>query len=282
MLISHSRPRNIAWALRNAVGTTLPFLTTPTALTNGRPGSVTRFAWPSGAYAQLEATWADPVPVGLFGLYGTTLPPGMVLQIAYRIAGTTTFTTSPAISRVIERPMGERVAWMRAAPGIDTFDGMRLRISNSLDVGFPVVTPGTAVDIGEIWLGEVTEVDADANWSYDYDDPTTSTETDLMQPYSQRGTARRVVTFALSAGEEESRSDNPAGFPLIERLIARTNRGRQCVVVPRYAGDDEHMLPVTATFGTLTKGGWKHVDGPNYEHAPMVLREAGIPVIVND
>lgn len=278
MLISHSRPRNIAWALRNSSGAALPFLTTPDRLTNGRPGSVTRFACPSGTYVQLEATWAEPSAIGLFGLYGTTLPPGTALQIAYRIAGTSTFTATPETGYVIERPMGERVAWIRTQPGINTFDGIRLRIYTSLSG----VAPGTVVEIGEVWLGQVTEVDADATWGFDYDDPTTTTETDLMQPYNQRGTVRRIVTFTLSAGEKESAADNPEGFPLVERLIAKTNRGRQCVVVPCYAGEDENMLPATATFGTLTKGGWKHVDGQIYEHSPMVLREAGIPVIVSD
>lgn len=277
MLISHSRPRNIAWALRSSAGTSLSFLTSPAALTNGRPGSVTRFVWPAGAYVQLEATWSEPSPIGLVGLIGTTLPPGMELRIAFRDAGTGDFVVSPNMTRVIQRPMGERVAWMRATPSPDWFDGMRLRIQNSLDVGSPVVMPGAHVDLGEIWLGEVQEIDADANWSIEYEDPTLGTETDLMQPYSQRGTVRRVVTFTPSV-LEESRVDSPDGFPLIERLLAKTNRGQQSVVAQRYVGDDDYMLPATASFGTLTgRGSWKHIDGPQFEHAPLTLREAGIP-----
>lgn len=278
MLISHSRPRNIAWALRNAAGTALAFMTTPAALTNGRPGSVTRFVWPSGAYAQLEATWSDAAPIGLFGIYGTTLPPGMRVDVAYRIAGTSVFTASPALTYVIERPMGERVAWVRATPVLEGFDAMRLRIRNSLDVGGAFVAPGTVVELGEIWLGQVDELEVNADWAMDYEDPTASTDTDLMQPYSQRGTVRRVVTFTPTAGEEEPFYENPSRFPRIERLLAVCNRGRQTVVAPRY---DEDFLSVYATFGTMTRGGLKHVDGPCFEFQQMTLREAAIPVVVN-
>lgn len=278
MLISHSRPRNVAWALRNSAGASLSFVTTPAALTNGRPGSVTRLVWPTGTYTQLEATWSEPSPIGLVGLIGTTLPPGMELRIAFRIAGTSDFVVSPAMTRVVQRPMGERVAWMRPAPSAEWFDGMRLRIQNSMDVGFPVVVPGTYVDLGEIWLGDAEEIDADANWSIEYEDPTIGTETDLAQPYSQRGTVRRIVTFTPSV-REDTLLHNPDGFPLMERLLAKTNRGQQSVVVPRYEGEDDYLLPITASFGTLAgKGSWKHVDGPHYEHAPLTLREAGIPV----
>lgn len=282
MLISHSRPRNIAWALRSSAGALLSFVTSPERLTNGRPGSVTRFVWPAGAYAQLEATWDEPSLIGLVGLVGTTLPPGMELRVAFRIAGASDFVISPAMTRVIRRPMGERVAWMRPAPSVEWFDGMRLRIQNSLDVGFPFVFPGTHVDLGEIWLGEAEEIDADANWSIEYEDPTVGTETDLMQPYSQRGTVRRIVNFTPSV-REETMHGTPDDFPLIEGLLAKTNRGKQSVVVPRYQGADAYMLPITATFGTLTgKGSWKHVDGPHYEHATLALREAGIPTISRD
>lgn len=282
MLISHSRPRNIAWALRSSAGALLPFVTSPTALTNGRPGSVTRFVWPAGTYTQIEATWSEPSPIGLVGLIGTTLPPGMELRVAFRIAGTSDFVVSPAMTRVTERPMGERVAWMRPAPSLEWFDGMRLRIQNSFDVGFPVVPPGAYVELGELWLGATDEIDAEANWSIEYEDPTSNTETELMQPYSQRGTVRRLLTFTPSVAEQ-ARLNHPSGFPMMERLLARTNRGQQSVVVPCYEYPDDYLLPITATFGTLTgKGAWKHIDGPQYEHAPLTLREAGIPVSLND
>ena len=282
MLISHSRPRNIAWALRNAAGALLPFVTSPARLTNGRPGSVTRFVWPTGAYAQIEATWSEPSAIGLFGLIGTSLPAGMIVNLAFRIAGTSDFVVSPAMTQLIRRPMGERVSWVRVAPSLEGFDGMRLRLSNSFDVGFPFVFPGTHVDIGEIWLGQAEEIEADANWSMEYEDPTIGTETDLMQPYSQRGTVRRILTFTPSV-REETLHGTPDNFPLIEGLLAKTNRGQQSVAAPRYAGADAYMLPITATFGTLTgKGSWKHVDGPHYEHASLTMREAGIPVALNE
>lgn len=277
MLISHSRPRNIAWALRSSAGALLSFVSSPERLTNGRPGSVTRLVWPAGTYTQLEATWEEPKSIGLVGLIGTTLPPGMEFRVAFRLAGTSDFDVSPAMTRVIQRPMGERVAWVRRSPAVEWVDGLRIRIQNSMDVGFPFVFPGTFVDLGEIWLGETEEIEVDANWSIEYEDPTVAAETDLMQPYSQRGTVRRIVTFTPSVREEVIHG-TPDDFPLMEGLLAKTNRGKQSVVVPRYSGEDAYMLPITATFGTLTgKGSWKHVDGPYYEHALLTLREAGIP-----
>lgn len=279
MLISHSRPRSITWAIRSNVGPTV-FATAAAALTDGRPGSVTRFLWSATTmgYMQIEATWSAPAFIGLFGLIGTTLPAGMDVQLHFRIAGTASFTASPLLVYVVEQPHGERVAWARVAAGIEGFDGLRVTLRNRMDVGFPVVLAGDAVDIGELWIGETTEMDVRSDYSVVYEDPTVTTDTELAQPYHQRGTVRRVITFTPDVQERGPIGDNPDGVLPVERLIARTNRGRQCVVATHYQGEDEYLLPRTATFGTLTKGGYRHADGPLFAAETMTLREAPIPI----
>jgi hypothetical protein len=96
----------------------------------------------------------------------------------------------------------------------------------------------------------------------------------MMQAYSQRGIARRIVTFTPSACKEAIQG-TPDNFPLKENPLVQTNRGKQSVIVPRYQGEDAYMRPIATRFGKLEgRGSGKHVDEPHYEHASLTLREA--------
>lgn len=163
MLISYSRPADIAWSLIGA-GTAWLSDDAGAALINGRPAAVSRLQWLSGAQTTasvliLRGVWGTAFAPRVIGLVGLTLPVGTMIKLAFRRpadAGYTYLADVPQ-QRVTQLPDGSRCAWFVLAAGLDAVIGVEFRILNNVG-GSASIPAGSVFDIGEAWVGPTFDV----------------------------------------------------------------------------------------------------------------------------
>ena len=290
MLISHSRVKKIAWGI-STNGSGVAFATSPASLTDGRPGSLTRFLWPgsgapSGVWVQIEGTWTSPAVALFFGMLNLSVLQGSLVEVSFRRAFTGTWDTPVDPVYVEQLSSGARVAYSQLPDVGYTYTGVRIKLFAMHPIfGGPALIAGNPVDIGEIWLGVAQDVPILSDWSVADEDPTISRDSELLQPYVRRGTPRRVLTFTPSMRSLDGIYGPRLGIgtsadeAALEAIKCKLDRGQQVVCVPRHEPGDNALMARSAIFGTASKlGGFRHLRGGWYGPGQYTIKEAPIPV----
>ena len=280
MYYSHSRP-SITWTV--SAGT---IITDPTRLTNGRPGSVTRFTWPAGAQTTsttmaLEGVFDKACSPGLVGLRNVSLPVGTLVKIQADFGAGYVNIAAPNQSRVFARPNGEKVLWIVLPTGLASASALQFVIYNDVNGAVSIVA-SSEFTIGEAWVGPGLDLGIQNNWSFAPDDSTKTTWSRDQQPSTRKGTTRRVLTWTPAMVKELAMFGDPANPSAIdmELLIGKMALDTPVVCVPRTldaAGAySDYLVNRTAVFGIATKKSLpKHAAGPWYQGNDITLSEAG-------
>lgn len=290
MLLSHTRVTGIAWSI-STNGAGVSFATSTAQLTDGRPGSVSRFVWPSHAnpdlaWVQMEGTWTAPATTRFIGILNINMFQGTEIQITFRRFGTSTYD-APAGSVYVERlANGVHVAYASLPDLGFSYSGVRIKmLAYNAVFGGASIFVGTPVDIGEIWLGQLQDVPIKNDWSCNWEDSSLTRDSELIQPWAQRGTPRRVLQFTPDLrrldgvyGARQGLGTDVANAAL-EKITTRLDRAQQVVCVPRVDASGYALMARSAVFGTAIKlGGYRHVRGDVYDTTPFTVREAPVPV----
>ncbi len=289
MLIIHSRPSGVSVAVTGSTGAALA--TSSAELFDGRPDSVTRFTWPSGAQTtstvlRLQLTWGAAQVLRGWALLNTSLPEGTRIVVALKRPADSGFTYSPASGteqRVVTKPRGERLAMGVFPAGLDAAIGIELAIYNDVN-GSASITASSAQDVGEIVIGSGSLVDHEKSWAIDLVDPTIIERSESSQPWAQAQPPYRELSWT-PAYLDEGAVFGDAAAPTVEdfeELWAKLDRGQQALFIPRYldaAGAySAQLLHRSAIFGTARKAPQtKHLAGPLYGFGEVLVTEAPIP-----
>ena len=164
MLISYNRP-SIAWAIS---GTGASFVTSSSALTNGRPADPTRITWlsnPSPAitdYVTLTGTLtpslAAPRCAGfLLPNISTAVPAGVKIVVTAKLSGgSVPLNGNSAIQRTQLLPNGAAASWFLFPFTTGAIDTIIFQIYNDLN-GATWAAASQYVDLGELWIGDAAE-----------------------------------------------------------------------------------------------------------------------------
>lgn len=295
MLISSRRPPNVSWSISQSLDDPISFATPATALTDGRPGSVTRFVWPAGdpldVVVAIEGVWptAQARKIGLIGIFGTNIPSSMVITCQLRLATSGAFVGAQSFRVATELPRGGRVGLHLVNAVGNSIDGMRLRIQFPVGGTGTPIAAGSVVEIGELWFGELHEVAHKGKWNVSTEDPSTNTSTsEWMQPTTVRGVPRRVLTWTPAMVDQDGIYNRDPGVgaavPLdFESLQARIDRGQQAVYIPRHklpsGVASNHLMSRSAILGVCSKiAGFGHTAGKWYVPDVFTVVESPIPV----
>ncbi len=293
MLIAHSRPPDIAFALTDyGSGASGAAWLTDVALATGRPGQVTRGTWcSSGALItrgiQVTASFAAGCVPRFVGLFGTNLPAGLSCTLLARATGAGSFAVSLTNyqQRIVELPSGARlVLFVQPATFTTACDAVALVFLNDV-AGATALAPSAEFELGEIFVGAGDDIEIETDWGLEEIDPTVVDRSESQQPFVQRGTPRTDLTFTPSNRDETELFGDASALSATDwqELASKLNRGKLAVFVPRYKDLARAYSPQnlhrTAVLGTMTKHpGLRHLSGPQYGHGEMQVQEAPIPV----
>ncbi|MGS1128463.1 hypothetical protein ACVCL3_15820 [Rhodanobacter sp. UC4437_H4] len=273
MLISYSRP-DITWSL---IGTGATWLSDDAgaALTNGRPASVSRLQWLSGAQTTasiltMRGVWGTAFAPRVLALLGLTLPAGTLITLAFRRPADAgyTYQADVASQRVVQLPDGSRCAWFVLADGLDPVIGVEYRLHNDVS-GSASIAAGSAIDVGEAWVGPTVEVPHGSDWRDMDNDPSVVKRSKGSQPYAVevRGYRTLQVPFAI-AKLAAVRGGGLAGGADQQVLRAAVRAGGRVAAVPRF--DTPAEIQRTAIFGVARFDPIAHLAGPNYQSGIVV------------
>lgn len=274
MLISYSRPA-ITWSL---LGAGAAWLTDADALTNGRPSSVSRVQWLSGAQTTasvltLRATLATACAPRVLALLGLTLPVGTLIRLAFRRTADSDYTYLADVpqQRVVQLPDGSRCAWFVLAAGLDEVIGVEFRLVNDV-AGAAAIAASAAIDIGEAWIGPCVEVPHAADWKDIDTDPSVTRRSKGSQPFTAPARGYRSLQVPFALGKLSAvRGGALAGGADWQTLRAAVRASARVAAVPRF--DTPAEIQRTALFGVARFDAIAHLAGPNYTSG-IVIDEA--------
>lgn len=267
MLISYSRPA-ITWSL---IGAGAAWLSDDAgaALTNGRPASVSRLQWLSGAQTTasiltLRGVWGSAFAPRVLSLLGLTLPVGTLITLAFRRSADAGYTYQADIAsqRIVQLPDGSRCAWFVLADGLDPVIGVEFRIHNDVN-GAAAIAADSTFDMGEAWVGPTVEIPHASDWKDIDNDPSVTRRSKGSQPFTApvRGFRTLQVPFAI-AQLSAVRAGGLAGGADQQLLRAATRAGQRVAAVTRF--DTPSEIQRTAVFGVARFDAIAHLSGPNY------------------
>lgn len=292
MKIGHSRPVGGIWSLS---GTGAAFLTSTANLADGRPDTVDRLQWLSGAQStssvlRLRCEFDDAIVPGMVGISNCSLPVGTLIRARYRRASDPvgTYPYNPAAQnegqRLIQGVRGERTWWVVLNPGATPVKGVEYQFENNVG-GSAVIPASSTFELGDVIIVATDEVVIDKDWSDEWVDPTVTDFSWSRQPYSKPGTPYRVLNFQLPLRHQKKYFGDATAPSLLdyEELVAKLDRGQRCVYVPRWQNPDgtfaEGLLHRTARIGIATKlPKFNHRAGPNFDSTAFTVIESPIPV----
>lgn len=267
MLISYSRPA-ITWSL---IGAGAAWLSDDAgaALTNGRPASVSRLQWLSGAQTTasiltLRGVWGSAFAPRVLALLGLTLPVGTLITLAFRRSADAGYTYQADIAsqRIVQLPDGSRCAWFVLADGLDPVIGVEFRIHNDVN-GAAAIAADSTFDMGEAWVAPTVEIPHASDWKDIDNDPSVTQRSKGSQPFTApvRGFRTLQVPFAI-AQLSAVRAGGLAGGADQQLLRAATRAGQRVAAVTRF--DTPSEIQRTAVFGVARFDAIAHLSGPNY------------------
>lgn len=270
MLISYSRPP-ITWSL---IGTGTTWLSDDAgaALTNGRPASVSRLQWLSGAQTTasiltLRGVWGTAFAPRVLALLGLTLPVGALVTLAFRRPADAgyTYQADVASQRVVQLPDGSRCAWFVLADGLDPVIGVEYRLHNDVS-GSASIAAGSAIDVGEAWVGPTVEVEHESGWARGLVDPTRVQRSYGGQAFGRARRSWRTLKVRLAPADvAEVNGAGLAGGSDWEQIEAALLAGSPCAVVPRWRGQAADYLQRTALLALASQqGDVQHAAGSIY------------------
>ena len=238
MLISTNRPA-ITWSLPTG-GT---WLTDADALTNGRPASVSRLTWLSGAQTTasvltLRGSWGTALVPRVLCLLGLTLPVGTLITLAFRRAADADYTylADGPSQRVVQLPDGSRCAWFVLAAGLDPVIGVEYRLHNDVDE-VATIAASSIFDIGEAWVGSSNTYCLQHTMQDKVVDPSVRRRSYGSQPFASPRLPYRALTLDFAPIKDAVISN-------IRTLRGTITQGASIAVVPV-----EDYLHDTACFG---------------------------------
>ncbi|MBN8714154.1 MAG: hypothetical protein J0H50_09270 [Xanthomonadales bacterium] len=241
MLISHSRPSDIAWSL---IGTGAAWLTDADVLTNGRPAAAARLQWLSGTQTTasvltLRGTWTTACAPRVVALLGLTLPVGTLITLAFRRPADADYTYLADLpsQRVVQLPDGSRCAWFALDAGLDPVIGVEYRIHNDVN-GSASIAAGSAIDIGEAWVGPTFEVCLRRSMQDHVIDPTAKRRSYGSQTFASQRLPYRSIQLELVPQRDTAIGD-------VRALRGQVMQAERMAIVP-----DETDVYGTALFGT--------------------------------
>lgn len=264
MLISTDRPA-ITWTLPTGGS----WLTDADALTNGRPSSVSRLQWLSGAQdtdsvLTLRGSWSAELVPRVLCLLGLTVPVGTLVTLAFMRpadSGYTYLEDEPS-QRVVQLPDGSRCAWFVLDEDLDAVIGVEFRIHNDVD-GDAVISADSTLDIGEAWIGGAVEVLHEKGWKNFQTDPSITRRSLGSQLFTSERRAYRSLQMTFVASPlPQVRGGALANGQDWETLRAQLRAAARCAVVPRF--DTVAEIHRTALFGAATTADITHLTGPLY------------------
>ena len=281
MIIGHSIP-SATWTLS---GTGAAFLS-PVQL-GSRPDRVTAIRWLSGTQTtssvlRLRGEWTTPIVPGLLYLAGGDLPAGTKIDVAWRRASDPagTYPYQPAAhnspQRVVAGPRGERTCAILLQPGATAVVGVEVRIYNDV-AGVPAIPASATITLGAVIPCATTELPLAPGVEIDPIDPTATTTSGTRAMYAVPGIPYRQLTCSLQT------ADQAAWFSAYAPLLARIDRGRPAVYVPRYkvpsGAFDAGLLHAYAMIGAATKlPQMQHLARPYFGSGQFTVDEWPVPV----
>lgn len=270
MLISYSRPA-ITWSL---IGAGAAWLSDDAgaALTNGRPASVSRLQWLSGAQTTasiltLRGVWGSAFAPRVLALLGLTLPVGTLITLAFRRSADAGYTYQADIAsqRIVQLPDGSRCAWFVLADGLDPVIGVEFRIHNDVN-GAAAIAADSTFDMGEAWVGPTVEIPHEAGWARGVADPTQVRRSYGGQPFGRTRRSWRTLKLRFApAASAEVNGDGLAAGSDWEQVEAALLSGSPCAVLPRWLGQTADYLQRTALFAlAVQQGDVQHAAGSLY------------------
>lgn len=278
MLVGYSRPDVDSWTIS---GTGASIDTDDAALTNGRPGGVTRFTWLSGSQTTssvvtLDASWptAQATKPRIIAVLGITLPVGTLVKVQFPdgSGGWQDPAGGNFSQRVQALPDGSRAVWMVVDAPASNIETLRLEFYNDVD-GAATIAADSEFDIGEIWFSPAVTLNLKAGeWDLYPVDPTVVNVSLSRQPWFVPRQQYRVLEGPLVA--EDTAMIRKGGLENgmdLELLLAALSGGNVGAFIPRRTDDtgafDEDELHRTAIFGYVDPGATSipNVRGPNFE-----------------
>lgn len=274
MIVGHSRPKGVTFSID---GTGAAILSPTAELTDGRPDTVTRLQWLSGAQSsvtsilRLRMDWPIALVPRVVGLFGTSLPDGLYTTVRFRRASDTIGTypyAPPSLNdnqRLQTDPRGLRSRIELLAPGASPVLGCEFAFLNN--VGGVATIPASALHtLGDLAVCAGTDVDIEPGWSIE---PVDAPAQKYSWPYRrftwQPRTSEIGDVFGTTAGD-------------LETLLARLDNRDHCIFVPRhthngvFSGTLLHRLSI---FGYAT-------DLPKITHSAGSLFASGQCVVTDE
>lgn len=292
MLISMNRVREVTWSISSNFGST-SFVTDPSLLQDNRPGTQTRFIWPtyspnSAVAVTLEGVFSpsNSELIGILNIQG--LERGNVVEIALKRVGELVYDVPVGTVVVEELSDGNLAVWAYAPTDGWLYSGIKITFqADNPDMG--VVLGGTPINIGEIWLGSKEFIDIQPGWSVSYEDTTIYQDSENSAPYNVPGFVRRVFTFTACMSNlidiygEHGGVGTAVNLNAYISILQRLSSGRTCVCFPRWEeldapSEERTLMARTAIFGTARRlGGFNHLNVDNYQPQQITFTEIPCP-----
>lgn len=271
MLLSYSRPDDIAFSL---IGTGSAWLSDDAgaALADGRPASVSRLQWLSGAQTTaseliLRASWAKAFAPRIAALLGVTLPEGTMVKLAFRRPADSDYTylAGTPQQRVVTLPDGSRCAWFVLDDALDPVIGIEYHLVNDVN-GSAEIAAAAVIDLGEAWIGPAVEIPHERGWSRGINDSSVVRRSLGGQVFGVDRPAWRTLQLRFSSAPgadvlgEALANDEDWG-----KLEAALKGAAPCVALPRWLGETADYIQRTAIFGYASAAGpIQHAGGDLY------------------
>ena len=263
MLISYSMP--VVTSIELTGGT---WLTEDDgdACCDGRPARKARLQWDAGtslgSCVEIRLNFASEAILRVFGLLGSTLPPGVRIVIGSTAAEARTDYMQDAT-------VG---AWLVAPEDIRA-TSCAIRIYNNCN-GEVWANSSNIIDIGELWAGPAVEIPADAGWSLSTVEPSDISRSRAAQVNVNRQSAYRVLSCAFSpqpSGTATVRGAGLANGMDWEKLAAALRGYQRCVAIAQVKTVEG--INNTAIYGVAQEiGETQHLRG-QFFRKPMVFAE---------
>ena len=261
MLISYSRPA-ITWAI---AGTGASFVTSSSALTNGRPADTTRITWTSnvpstGDTVTLTGTLANSISARLAGFLlpniSTAVPDGVKITVSGKLSGGAVALNGNSTSiRTALLPNGAAAAWF-AFPAA-TIDTIIVTIYNDRN-GSTWATASQNVDLGEIWIGKGADFDIANDLQIDNQGGLLQRQSHNNQAWPLAVQPFRVATANLLPMTETVAIGPNSAQDDFQTVLNAISTAATAVIVPAYMNrgsgpTDNGTPPATITTATINQ-----------------------------